>query len=157
MVITIGCEYSASSPENRKDARQALGIEYYDRDLVDKTSTIWTWTKSSWKADKGTNVPYTFETTLGPALREPDKQVISLQYKPCKMTINHLRHHRPQRQLSAYRTGTNRSTSSSMPEGPHSRDHGKPIVSRREGARNRQLQRRGRTRQASVHHRLQSW
>ena len=36
MVITIGCEYGAGGPEIGKMLAKALGIEYYDRDLVDK-------------------------------------------------------------------------------------------------------------------------
>lgn len=35
-VITIGCEYGAGGPEIGKRIAQALGIEFYDRDLVDK-------------------------------------------------------------------------------------------------------------------------
>ena len=36
MVITIGCEYGSGGPEIGKAIADYLGIEYYDRDLVDK-------------------------------------------------------------------------------------------------------------------------
>ena len=36
IVITIGCEYGGGGPEIGKVVAEALGIEYYDRDLVDK-------------------------------------------------------------------------------------------------------------------------
>ena len=36
IVITIGCEYGSGGPEIGKAIAEALGIEFYDRDLVDK-------------------------------------------------------------------------------------------------------------------------
>ena len=35
-VVTVGCEYASSGPEIGKMLAQSLGIEYYDRNLVDK-------------------------------------------------------------------------------------------------------------------------
>ena len=34
-VITIGCEYGAGGPQIGQMLASALGVEYYDRDLVD--------------------------------------------------------------------------------------------------------------------------
>ena len=57
MVITIGCEYGAGGPEIGKMLAQALGIEYYDRDLVDKIVNDLDVDKELVeKADKATNV-----------------------------------------------------------------------------------------------------
>ena len=82
MVITIGCEYGAGGPEIGKMLAKALGIEYYDRDLVDKIINDLDVDKELVeKADKGTNVPYTFETTLGPRYANLTNKVISLQYQ----------------------------------------------------------------------------
>lgn len=82
MVITIGCEYGAGGPEIGKMLAQALGIEYYDRDLVDKiVSDLDVDKELVEKADKATNVPYTFETTLGPRYANLTNRVISLQYQ----------------------------------------------------------------------------
>lgn len=35
-VVTVGCEYASGGPEIEKMLAQSLGIEYYDRDLVEK-------------------------------------------------------------------------------------------------------------------------
>ena len=35
LVVTIGCEYGAGGPQIGKMLSEALGFEYYDRDLVD--------------------------------------------------------------------------------------------------------------------------
>ena len=35
-VITVGCEFGSGGPEIGKMLAKSLGIEYYDRDLVDK-------------------------------------------------------------------------------------------------------------------------
>ena len=36
IVVTIGCEYGSGGPEIGKRLAESLGIEYYDRNLVDK-------------------------------------------------------------------------------------------------------------------------
>ena len=161
MVITIGCEYGAGGPEIGKMLAKALGIEYYDRDLVDKIINDLDVDKELVeKADKGTNVPYTFETTLGPRYANLTNKVISLQYQAM---------HKMADQSSCVIIG--RSANYLLQDrddlinifiyapdgGPHPRDHGKPIREREEGARDRQLQRREEPQQASVHHRHQSW
>ena len=62
-VITIGCEYGAGYPEIGKRIAQALGIEFYDRDLVDKVvEQIGADRDLGKKADAGSNVLYSFET-----------------------------------------------------------------------------------------------
>ena len=35
-VITVGCEFGSGGPAIGKMLAKSLGIEYYDRDLVDK-------------------------------------------------------------------------------------------------------------------------
>ena len=104
MVITIGCEYGAGGPEIGKMLAKALGIEYYDRDLVDKIINDLDVDKELVeKADKGTNVPLYLRDDTRSALREPDEQghlpAIPSHAQDGRSII--LRHHRPQRQLSA--------------------------------------------------------
>ena len=67
IIITIGCEYGAGGPQIGKMLADALGIEYYDRDLVDKVvNQLGVSRGLVEQADQKTNVQYAFETSLGP-------------------------------------------------------------------------------------------
>lgn len=82
MVITIGCEYGAGGPEIGKQIAQALGIEYYDRDLVDKVvDEIGVDRELVKKADTGDNVRYKFETQYGPRYANLTNRVIYTQFE----------------------------------------------------------------------------
>lgn len=143
MVITIGCEYGAGGPEIGKMLAQALGIEYYDRDLVDKIVNDLDVDKELVeKADKATNVPYTFETTLGPRYANLTNRVISLQYQAMHKMAEEilLRHHRTQRELSAARQRrSDQHLHLRAGRGPNPRGDGASVGKRGQGTRNHQL------------------
>ena len=81
-VITIGCEYGAGGPEIGKRIAQALGIEFYDRDLVDKVvEQIGVDRDLVKKADAGSNVLYSFETQYGPRYANLTNRVIYNQFE----------------------------------------------------------------------------
>jgi len=81
-VITIGCEYGAGGEQIGKMLAQALGIEYYDRDLVDKVVDQLGVDKGLVeKADKEAHVKYAFETSMGPRYANLTNRVISYQYQ----------------------------------------------------------------------------
>lgn len=85
MVITIGCEYGSGGPEIGKAIADALGIEYYNRDLVDKVvEQIGVDRKLVEKADSGDSVKYQFETKLGPRYANLTNRVISTQFEVIK-------------------------------------------------------------------------
>lgn len=82
MIITIGCEYGAGGPEIGKRIAQALGIEFYDRDLVDKVvEQIGVDRDLVQKADTETNVLYSFETQYGPRYANLTNRVIYNQFE----------------------------------------------------------------------------
>lgn len=77
MVITIGCEYGSGGPEIGKAIADYLGIEYYDRDLVDKVvEQIGVDRKLVEKADTENNVKYEFDTKFGPRYANLTNRVI---------------------------------------------------------------------------------
>lgn len=81
-VITIGCEYGAGGLEIGKRIAQALGIEFYDRDLVDKVvEQIGVDRDLVKKADAGSNVLYSFETQYGPRYANLTNRVIYNQFE----------------------------------------------------------------------------
>lgn len=81
-VITIGCEYGAGGEQIGKMLANALGIEYYDRDLVDKVVDELGVDKGLVEeADKKAHVQYAFETTMGPRYANLTNRVISYQYQ----------------------------------------------------------------------------
>lgn len=70
-VITVGCEFGSGGPEIGKMLAKSLGIEYYDRDLVDKVvEKIGVEKHLVEEADNKNFVPYGIETSLGDALCE---------------------------------------------------------------------------------------
>ncbi|MQN00988.1 MAG: cytidylate kinase-like family protein [Lachnospiraceae bacterium] len=82
IVITIGCEYGAGGPQIGQMLAKALGIEYYDRDLVDSVvQRIGVDKDLVEKADQKKSVLYTFDTTLGPRYANLTNRVISAQFE----------------------------------------------------------------------------
>ena len=82
MVITIGCEYGSGGPEIGKAIADYLGIEYYDRDLVDKVvEQIGVDRKLVEKADTENNVKYEFDTKFGPRYANLTNRVIYNQFE----------------------------------------------------------------------------
>lgn len=80
LVITIGCEFGAGGPQIGKMLSGTLGIEYYDRDLVDKIAhQLGVDRELVEKADTEKRVQYEFETTLGPRYANLTNKVIYLQ------------------------------------------------------------------------------
>ena len=79
-IITIGCEYGAGGPQIGKMLADALGIEYYDRDLVDKVvNQLGVSRGLVEQEDQKTNVHYGFETSLGPRYANLTNRVIYTQ------------------------------------------------------------------------------
>lgn len=84
-VITIGCEYGSGGPEIGKAIADALGIEYYNRDLVDRVvEQIGVDRELVEKADSGDSVKYQFETKLGPRYANLTNRVIYTQFEVIK-------------------------------------------------------------------------
>lgn len=82
LVVTIGCEYGAGGPQIGKMLAEALNIEYYDRDLIDKVVDELGVDKELVKeADTKANVKYSFETSLGPRYANLTNRVIYTQYE----------------------------------------------------------------------------
>ena len=79
-VITIGCEFGAGGPQIGRMLSETLGIEYYDRDLVDKIAhQLGVDKELVEKADTEKRGQYEFETTLGPRYANLTNKVIYLQ------------------------------------------------------------------------------
>ena len=82
LVVTIGCEYGAGGPQIGKMLAEALNIEYYDRDLIDKVVDQLGVDKELVKeADTKAKVKYSFETSLGPRYANLTNRVIYTQYE----------------------------------------------------------------------------
>lgn len=80
LIITIGCEYGAGGPQIGKMLSEKLGIEYYDRDLVDKVvDQLGVERGLVEEADKKKSVTYSFETSLGPRYANLTNRVIYTQ------------------------------------------------------------------------------
>lgn len=81
-VVTIGCEYGSGGPEIGKMIADSLGIEYYDRDLVDKVvDKLGVDRALVEKADTGDTVKYEFDTKLGPRYANLTNRVIYTQFE----------------------------------------------------------------------------
>jgi cytidylate kinase len=82
IVITIGCEYGSGGTEIGKAIAEALGIEFYDRDLVDKVvEQIGVDKELVEKADSEKNVKYSFDTKFGPKYANLTNRVIYNQFE----------------------------------------------------------------------------
>lgn len=81
-VVTIGCEYGSGGPEIGKMIAESLGIEYYDRDLVDQVvDKLGVDRDLVEKADTGDTVKYEFDTRLGPRYANLTNRVIYTQFE----------------------------------------------------------------------------
>lgn len=82
MVITIGCEYGSGGPEIGRAIASKLGIDYYNRDLVDAVvDQLGVERNLVEKADTGDNVKYRFETQYGPRYANLTNRVIYTQFE----------------------------------------------------------------------------
>ncbi len=80
-VITVGCEFGSGGPEIGKMLAKSLGIEYYDRDLVDKVvEKIGVEKHLVEEADNKNFVPYGIETSLGTCYANLSNKVIYTQF-----------------------------------------------------------------------------
>lgn len=80
-VITMGCEFGSGGPEIGKMLAKSLGIEYYDRDLVDKiVEKIGVEKHLVEEADNKNFVPYGIETSLGTRYANLSNKVIYTQF-----------------------------------------------------------------------------
>lgn len=80
-VITVGCEFGSGGPEIGKMLAKSLGIEYYDRDLVDKVvEKIGVEKYLVEEADNKNFVPYGIETSLGTRYANLSNKVIYTQF-----------------------------------------------------------------------------
>lgn len=80
-VITVGCEFGSGGPEIGKMLAKSLGIEYYDRDLVDKVvEKIGVEKHLVEEADNKNFVPYGIETSLGTRYANLLNKVIYTQF-----------------------------------------------------------------------------
>ncbi len=81
-IVTIGCEYGSGGPDIGKRIAGELGIEYYDRDLVDQVvERLGVDRDLVEKADAGDKVKYEFETRLGPRYANLTNRVIHTQFE----------------------------------------------------------------------------
>lgn len=82
IVITIGCEYGSGGPEIGKMIAESLGIDYYNRDLVDKVvDKIGVERDLVEQADTKSNVKYEYETKYGPRYANLTNRVIYTQFE----------------------------------------------------------------------------
>ena len=80
-VLTVGCEFGSGGPEIGKMLAKSLGIEYYDRDLVDKVvEKIGVEKHLVEEADNKNFVPYGIETSLGTRYANLSNKVIYTQF-----------------------------------------------------------------------------
>ena len=81
-VVTVGCEYASGGIEIGKMIAKSLGVEYYDRDLIDKVvEQIGVDRELVEKADSGENVKYEFDTNFGPRYANLTNGVIYEQFE----------------------------------------------------------------------------
>lgn len=81
IVITVGCECGSGGPEIGKALAESFGVEYYDRDLVDKVVEKLGIERSLVeKADTGASVKHSFDTKFGPKYANLTNVVISNQF-----------------------------------------------------------------------------
>ena len=80
-VITVGCEFGSGGPEIGKMLAKSLGIEYYDRDLVDKVvEKIGVEKHLVEEADIKKLFAYGIETWLGTSYGNLSTKVIYTQF-----------------------------------------------------------------------------
>ena len=80
-VITLGCEYGSGGPDIGRMIAESLGIEFYDRALIDKVvEELGVDSGLVEKADTGDQIRYEFDTTLGPRYANLTNRVIHTQF-----------------------------------------------------------------------------
>lgn len=81
-VITVGCEYGSGGPEIARMVAEYFGIEYYDRDLVDKVvQEIGVDKGLVEEADTRIGVRYAFDTSYGVRYANLSNRVIDAQFQ----------------------------------------------------------------------------
>lgn len=81
-VITVGCEYGSGGPQIAKMVADRLGIEYYNRDLVDKVvAHIGVDKGLVEEADTKIGVRYAFDTSYGVRYANLSNRVIDAQFQ----------------------------------------------------------------------------
>ncbi|SKB80089.1 Amino acid transporter [Lachnospiraceae bacterium] len=81
-VITVGCEYGSGGPEIGRMIAEHFGIEYYDRDLVDKVvAELGVDEDLVREADNRKDVRYGFDTSYGVRYANLSNRVIDAQFK----------------------------------------------------------------------------
>ena len=81
-VITVGCEYGSGGPQIAKMIADRLGIEYYNRDLVDKVvAQIGVDKELVEEADTKIGVRYAFDTSYGVRYANLSNRVIDAQFQ----------------------------------------------------------------------------
>lgn len=81
-MVTVGCEYGSGGPEIAKMIADYFGIEYYDRDLVDKVvREIGVDKDLVEEADKKMGVRYAFDTSYGVRYANLSNRVIDAQFQ----------------------------------------------------------------------------
>ena len=81
-VITVGCEYGSGGPQIAKMIADRLGIEYYNRDLVDKVvAQIGVDKGLVEEADTKIGVRYAFDTSYGVRYANLSNRVIDAQFQ----------------------------------------------------------------------------
>lgn len=81
-VITVGCEYGSGGPQIAKMIADRLGIEYYNRDLVDKAvAQIGVDKGLVEEADTKIGVRYAFDTSYGVRYANLSNRVIDAQFQ----------------------------------------------------------------------------
>ena len=81
LIISVGREFGSGGPEIGKMLAKSLGIEYYDRDLVDKVvEKIGVEKHLVEEADNKNFVPYGIETSLGTRYANLSNKVIYTQF-----------------------------------------------------------------------------
>ena len=80
-VITLGCEYGSGGPDIGRRIAESLGIDFYDRALIDKVvEELGVDSGLVEKADTGDQIRYEFDTTLGPRYANLTNRVIHTQF-----------------------------------------------------------------------------
>lgn len=80
-VVTLGCEYGSGGPDIARMIAESLGIDFYDRALIDKVvEQLGVDTELVEKADAGDKIRYAFDTKLGPRYANLTNKVIYTQF-----------------------------------------------------------------------------
>lgn len=81
-VVTVGCEYGSGGPEIAKMVADYFGVEYYNRDLVDKVvDQIGVDKGLVEEADTKIGVRYAFDTSYGVRYANLSNRVIDAQFQ----------------------------------------------------------------------------